>query len=700
MKNYVAKKLCFMMAYIIFSVVFQMCCFSTLNMGIFSSYWYIDFGIYWAIGIILFLLPMRVQEISSLVLLCFQGLFLNVISTIYTSTGRVFDIGMFTLAKETRKVLNMIVLAKGMLVLYICTIVIFIFAIILTRHMAVSVPYKHFIKRISNLAWAGCFVLIVVLQALIPARILSRYKKETYFLSDSFAYATLSSPYNSLKKFGLFGYYFTDLTRNLIPKLQPDLKIDYDSYDFEYYSSILDGLCEDDNVLFVFAESFEDYAINPELTPTLYALKNGVDLSSCGINEFYNVEFDENGERQLLRKDYTYNESSKSYAFNGIDIFKNLQLGECGLDLTNYKSYEATQNSELRILSGNYASTEDALVKILEQSDYTSRYIHTNYGAYYSREVYIQEAFGFDKVLYYDDMEYFLPNGGDLDLWALDSDAINHYLANPSEFDILPTDEKFLTFIMSITTHGDYPDSDFLADYYTFFDGVMSSEVHSTALKEWKNLKDARLKQCVRTYLSKAIDTELMVAMMVDELYNRGDLANTMIVLAADHYVYSADVVSFKYNYLLDKEGSPSPEDTDMHTIPCFIYSPKIKNEYLNANEEDRVVSHLTSGYDICPTIFSLAGVEFSQDHYIGHVVINQSLETGQQVYNKMIYSTTYAAYIDDYTISYDGYKLHSNKEVSAEYKEWFMLEANRIRLKEYYVRKMIGPHEQNSLIK
>lgn len=657
MEKYLVKKSLSATIFVLFAIMMEVIMFISIGMGVMPVYWLIDVSGYILFAVIVFLLPLKVQNVMLAITLIAHAVLCLVNICLFASAGRIFDWPMIFLMGEAAEAMGMAIFPVLEIVL-ISSIVLSYLLMIIFLFVCKGSYYKKFIKKASNLIFVGLMVCLVLIQAVMPSRILKNYEEETYFTSDSFEYVTLESAYNSLNKFGLVGFYASKLVRYVIPSITPKSLHGVTDYEFDYYTSSLSNVLKDDNVIFILAESFDEYGVSSELTPVLYSLKNGVNLSEIGISKFYNVSYDSSGQRILSRKDYT-KISEEEYVKNGVNIFDGLMFDECGLELESYKSSESTNVSEQRVLTGNFLTYDYSLPAMLSGAGYNTRYVHGNYGKFYHRHSYIPYKVGFDSAFFYDEMEDNIENTGTLNCWLRDSDIVNYYSCHEDEFDFTP-DEKFLTFFLTITTHGGYPDSKILEPYYPLLEAIANSETDSSLMSLYNSLSDTELKSAVKNYFASAMDTEIMVALLIDELFTEGKLDDTLLVFAPDHNAYANNILSFKEKYYNECLGKLWAGDASATNGISFFYSTQINKSTVEDYDKLRVVSHVTCAFDLVPTILTLVGVDYMQEHYMGYAVINKSIKTNEHIYNKVVGSNTNSSFIGEGFVTMDGVVIES----------------------------------------
>lgn len=690
MKSYIFKKVVLSALLLMCLLAIEVVTFRFLTHTNLPTYWYIDIGVFLLISVFVFLLPFIVQVIISNLMLIIHALLCVTNLILFKSSGRCFDWSMLKLLSETAEVESMVVVPAKQVIFIVGVVLFFLAVSIILKIKQKKKHYPRFVHNFLYILALGVVASIIVLESFVPYAILKKYDKETYFTSDSFMFSTFESSIASLNAFGFWGYYFNSLVRQVFPETTPELKATASLYS-EDCTSVLEGMCEGDNVIFILAESFENYVISKATTPVLYALQNGIDLSECGISKFYDVSTDEiSGQYKLKRKDF-----NDDLTFNGTDIFAGTTEGEVGLVLNNYKSIESTDNSEKRALTGSISKVvdESTLPQMFNSQNYTTSYVHGNYKSFYARGSYIKESFEFDNVLFYDEMEGKIENSGDLSFFLKDRDVVNYCLNHKDEFGII-SDEHFFTYMLTVATHGNYDIVDdtreLIDEYLKKFEAYKNAYPNDEIIGLLELCENETLKYHINNFMASAIDTEEAVALLIHELKVQNRLDNTVLVFVADHYASANGIVEYKENYIKHSENKATVREVDIHTLPAFIYSTKIKNDELTSMGYGREISHLTSAFDLAPTILTLAGIDFNPAHYFGYPVINKSTVTGELVKNDAVYSSTYGYFYDETLMGITGLeddKNYAGKDL--EHKKKIQDYINEFYSKKYYMLEM-----------
>ena len=238
------------------------------------------------------------------------------------------------------------------------------------------------------------------------------------------------------------------------------------------------GMFEGKNLIFVVAESFNEIAVSPELTPTLYKLvhegfyfKNyytSNNLSTIG------------GEFQAL---------TGLYADNA--IFSTWRGGEA------YFPYGiGTKFSEL---------------------GYKTYAYHDNNAYFQDRNVYLNSQ----GLSNYKGCNKGLDNLINCDIWP-QSDV---EMINATVDDYINSDEPFLTYYMTVSGH-----------FYYTFDG------NDIANKNKEYVQDLGYNENVSAYLATQIELDRAMELLLKKLEEASKLDDTVIVLTADHFPYNLDI--------------------------------------------------------------------------------------------------------------------------------------------------------------
>jgi uncharacterized protein with PQ loop repeat len=329
----------------------------------------------------------------------------------------------------------------------------------------------------------SCFGVGFLMKTLAYAEIESEIQgatEEEILLSDAYLFETMLQGDAAIETFGNFSYYVKCTLQYI--GLEGDVETSaslIDAYLAEGGSSAnaYTGISAGNNLIVILLESFEYFAIDEEVTPTLYRL-------------FY----------------------------------------EDGVLLDNYHSKNKTDVSEAYALFGSYPGRGSLSYLYLDNSfpydlpnmirDHTEiteiRSFHNNVGSFYNRSI-AHRAFGFDEHVDASSM-----NLTDDGFWVKSDKEM---MADKVE-EMIPEEGGFFTYITSFVTHGGYYDRPLFEDTYADFDEIG----YMTGDSGWDDI--------VRNYMAAAVDLDQALEILFDRLEETDHLDDTTVVLFSDHQAY------------------------------------------------------------------------------------------------------------------------------------------------------------------
>ncbi len=331
------------------------------------------------------------------------------------------------------------------------------------------------------------------------------------------------------------------------------------------------GLFKGKNLILLCAESFDDYAVDPELTPTLYRLTQ---REGFVFTNFY-------------QPDWT--------------------LSTCGGEFsvtTGVIPNWVGKSDSARTSIGNAMPT--TLGNMFRAIGYSTPAWHNGEYTYYSRDKYLT-TYGYD---------YAGEDGGGLDLptdnWPRSDKELIEATCDSYINEYLRTGKPFHAYYMTISGHG----------AWTF------ARNHRAA--QYRDLVEARfpdLSEPCQAYIASSIDLDRALEVLVKKLEDAGIADDTLIVLCADHYPYflatgnnnQNDPTDY-YNELNRYFGKP--EDSELVTS-------RYKNTLLmwSASIPRTVVDTPCYSCDILPTVANLFGLEYDSRLYTGRDIFATNYE-------------------------------------------------------------------------
>ena len=277
------------------------------------------------------------------------------------------------------------------------------------------------------------------------------------------------------------------------------------------------------------------------------------------------------------------------------------RLREEGIDFTNFYTpvYGGirTFNTEFCINTGSFLSSADgyafdfvtnhydqSLAHRLTEQGYSAKTFHYNDPSFYSRGEF-SPAMGYSEYVCYGDYvretdEKVKKNLLYDDLLLFDNEELNNRFFRSGQ----PT----LNFVITRSAHLSYKYNEVLSYWglkkYPGYKGLTGNEETDCAYLKAKLVDD-------------------LFARLMQELEEKGQLDNTVIIGVTDHYTYGYK----NMEALLELSGVE--EEILLEKTPCFIWASGL---------EGQKVDKVLNTADLLPTVLNLLGLESDYD-YIGH---------------------------------------------------------------------------------
>ncbi len=352
------------------------------------------------------------------------------------------------------------------------------------------------------------------------------------------------------------------------------------------------GLLEGKNVISIMLESIQPFAINEFLTPNLYNLTN------LGL---------------YFPANYSENKTNVSE-----------MIGICG----NYPT--------INFLPEIYNYDFSFSIPNILNDTYSTSYFHDNIPDFYSRGS-LMPQLGFEKTYFHDDL---YPGEA---IWTWNGDYTLDSVTNEKILPVmLNSEQPFYSFWSTLSTHGPYnygQDNIALFEALGYFEQIDAAEEDGL----WANILAESTEENIariRHYQAAAMDLDVAIGRLLEELENQNLLEDTLIVLYGDHNVYYHEL------YLeINAESNPEYYNMEMyHTFFC-MYNPTLTEEYLERSQtESTSINDFVSPYNIVPTVLDLLGAPYNSDLYLGESIFSENIQicysnklTG--IFNNMFYS-------------------------------------------------------------
>ncbi len=420
--------------------------------------------------------------------------------------------------------------------------------------------------------WQGSWKNVLAAVLAVAAAVGAWFLPEAVFVNDKTiqyagsdygraksAEAAYTNMFNAHRLYQVCGLYQTackDVYKNAIYPLTPshalaqaEAKEEIDAYFASREAPVrnaMTGLLEGKNVILVLMESMDDWMIG-EHTPTLRRLM---------------------GEGMNFTRFYTP-------VYGGIRTFNTEFCVNTGSFLSSQGGY-----------AFDYVTNtfDQSLASQLRQEGYSAKTFHYNDPNFYSRGEF-SPAMGYEEYVYYKDYieetdEKTVKNLLYDDLLLFDNQGLNQEFFREGK----PT----LNFIITRSAHLSYKYNEVLSYWglkkYPQYKGMTGNEETDCAYLKAKLVDD-------------------LFARLMEELVEKDQYHNTVIIGVTDHYTYGyKDMDSLRSLSGVD-------EDILLERTPCFIWSADME-----AMEVDKVLN--TS--DLLPTVLNLLNAE-REYAYIGH---------------------------------------------------------------------------------
>lgn len=361
------------------------------------------------------------------------------------------------------------------------------------------------------------------------------------------------------------------------------------------------GMFEGYNVIFLTLEGFSGYAIDPELTPTLYKLAN----EGFVFENYYtplHYTSTSGGECQNLLGLYPKDGNPSSMKRTGelsTNCYFSLaqQLGRLGY--TNL-GYHGNDNMYGRLAS------------------------HTNLG-------YIWKQYNSGLALE-------MNSDGSNYLWP----QRDKYVVEASVDDYINGDSLFNIYYLTISGHMPYSNNRVAKQYREIVDALPYSET-------------------TRNYIATVIEVDRALETLLAKLEAAGKLENTLIVASADHVPYfnvdtleelSGETFGSSEDLEMLKEGSIN---VDVYKNTLFMWSASM--------EEPVRVTKVCGQVDILPTVSNLLGLEYDSRILSGSDILSDC--EGQVIFHSRSWLTDkgyYNRYTQEFTPA-DGVSMTAEEQ-------------------------------------
>ncbi len=671
MKTIIKKKLLYIASYFILAMLIEFVTFNVMGMGVFPQYYWMDVIILLAICAFVFLIPsFTAQGIIIVFLLALQSLisFVNEAMYNHPTMQNIFTVDMLNLVTAVGDVFSRSFVSYPFLIGLVAIVLIEVIFLVYLKRYKVSSKISHKFAVIFLLVFMLCEIFSGTIFTVVTNNLNTASAEDDFYLlqddKDLFFDMNFSLKLKAYRKFGTFAFYFRNVANAIDTPDTTEIADSLDKIDAFYQQGEMSsanqnytpytGILKGKNIIMVMMESGEWFGIDPELTPTLYA------LSTQGVT---------------ANKYYSKNKTNQSEA---ISILGNFPT-ESTLQLL------LTEDKKNGTLSYPYS-----LPNILKNSGYQTAYFHNNTQEFYDRGS-THTVLGFENLYFNEQMPELDGHNGKESFYHLDSD---YKLFSSMANTIAPTglQEPFFSFVTTITMHGNY---DNLVEYATHIDNPKWDYTANTSTKQkadyerqskipflckyydritFEDFSEKFIESgIIRTdlyteeelhvlylrykqYQASYMDLDLGLQALIEHLSESGLLEDTALVLFGDHNAYYHELAFSLKGYTTDQNYYQN-----LYTVPMFIYDGSLP---LSVKEEDGSVTEYSKGsanprfvagkgnvsskdgrlllekwtspYDLAPTLMDLFGYSFNLNLYHGRSMFAQTEEEERSLFVSM----------------------------------------------------------------
>ena len=434
----------------------------------------------------------------------------------------------------------------------------------------------------------------------IPLQTIDEGIDDTIANSDMDLYTYVFNSQEALKQFGLLTYtqrdFFSLFRSNPLSEYDYDLMLDdyFENHD-QHLPNEFSNVLENKNFILIMAESLDTFAINEELTPNLYKLRE----ENSNFNNFYSPLY------------YRSTADSEFMVQTSIYPDKNVSLSmEAYLDNTFPYS----------------------LARLFSDKGYSTYSFHNYTDYFYPRSEFHTKTLGFDN--YYGAYELDMVD----EEYNDDTLIINHIWQ--SDLELMEKSLNCQTYIDEYNcTNILDSDENFFINYLTVSGHFRYSEDHEVAIlnadlvRQYEIDNDIDLPEEIFYYLAANIELDKALGYLLEQLEDTNHLDDTVIMIFGDHYAYGIDTKTiWEYDDLKDDNSL-----IDIHNVPMIIYS--------NDKLENKTFTNHMSTIDVIPTLANLFNLNLPYEMVFGSDVLGDD-------YNIVRFSNM--SYVGEY-YSYDS---------------------------------------------
>jgi len=523
---------------------------------------------------------------------------------LYIANGTAFQKEMLNQRFDAFGAMEQLAVSTGLIVICAVALAIFIAAVVVNlildkkRKDTACTPENPKLFRFLSLSASVIFTVIFCITPVISGLNESRQKDYRYLLysmqgdANQMYGATANILYETVKLAAAQG---VD-TKNLG-------MVDDFIYDSVFDETDYFGLCPDNNLIIILAESLDTHILerygfdSPETTYLFPALTRLINDGIYGAN---------------------YRQKEKTDSAELISVLGNYPT-------KNYINYDFPKNRYPFSLPNLFRSHNSG------QTTQIAGFHQNSARAYNRGNIFPQ--IGFDRFYGIEEMESYGmtntykqtsmtlgPDRGERNLDSLTIKTMKELMFPTSD----DPDFRFFTYWTTFAMHGFYEkERGNLKEYYDKMDAYSGGGLFprgSTKENQW------------RTYAAAAMDFDYSLELMMDYLEGNGILESTTIIIVADHETYYNDLSGWA-----QRDRIASRYDTELYRIPFLMYDKKLIDALGGPKKIDKFITTA----DIMPTICDLFGIAAWKNLYLGTSIFNENDES-------IVFSRVYKKFFND----------------------------------------------------
>ncbi len=340
----------------------------------------------------------------------------------------------------------------------------------------------------------------------------------------------------------------------------------FDSSNDHYNKNKYTGKFKNKNVIFLQLEGIDDWLLTKDIMPNTYNLMNN-SINFTNHYSFYNGGGSTFNSEFMVNVGYT---TPYTFPMNAYTLNKN--------------------------------DFPYSMANLMKQKDYDVEVFHMNTREYYSRGINYYN-WGYDNYLGLQDLGTYTDKS-----YQLDRELI---LNEKFHSEIFKNSSKTVSYIITYSNHLPFNSSKGVCNQLLKLDYKDKFEdTTSIKLNEYIESLEMTEEDCIKR---QAKETDYMVGLLMQELKGSGLYNDTIIVVFADHYLYTVSDTEIL------KNNGKTIDNNLINKTPFFIWSAGMKRED---------IKKLNSQLDILPTFLNLMGVNYNEKWYTGHDILDNSYKS------------------------------------------------------------------------